>query len=58
MKRPQIIKMYASCKDIKYGVPQGSDLGTLLFLWSINNLPQALQEAKVMFIIYYRPIPE
>jgi hypothetical protein len=39
----------SSCKEIKYGVPQASVFGPLLFLLFINYFPQAVQEAKVVY---------
>jgi hypothetical protein len=46
----------SSCKEMKYGVPQGSVLGSFLYLLFINDLPQAVQDAKVVLFVDYTNI--
>jgi len=44
-----INKINSSCKPITIGVPQGSILGSLLFLMYINDLPNAILEKPRLF---------
>jgi hypothetical protein len=47
-KTSSLMTFTSSCKELNYGVLQGSAMGPLLILLFINNLPKANQDAKII----------